>query len=833
MISSIDQFSLSIVPSDDPNSIYIKLVNLIVEYLGYDYAWIGYVNDLTQEIKAEYAYNNNFDYVKNLVIKIDDANYKKSLTGRAVIAKNYAVINNVETDDTMPDFKEKLLKNNFFSVGAFPLIMYGHVRGVIDVYSAKKGAFDSIKANSIFNLMHYVSYVATYSKSLKRLLTISEMAESILFSITERYEKSRTSFDIDIKEYLNNIENDLGSDFIEVLEYDNDKKEIIEAIFSKGWDYNIGISSVTPAPTVFVQKRILKNRLDSYDYSEDEFATDVYKKMGVRDIILYAFEGTGNKRYLAVTGVIDRRFEFRKQDLEFFKDAINLFVANFEINQLFNRLSSSLELLENRENLVNKLIGFGIVSINLTDKTVTLYNDYFASIFGMEKFSKPINLDELYESVKSASMDKNLIYNIFNIYIRNTYISTIDKVEFVLQNGKTISMQSNIFTTKDNKTIRLIIFEDITDFKINIKKLEDLNKKLNLLNELSYKLSMVFTLEYAIKTFAEGLYSIKKDDGGRVDFLHINIFDTVNKKTVTSLIYSRNENESKEDRTSVNSRNSGRVIVTTNNINYEDYLSNCKLLKNEKNRNKGGTVDNCEFHGAAGSYTCFVLKMSDEVVGTVSVDSEDKNFFSKEILDLIKEIINIASSVFAKLILIETNKELAITDSLTEIYNRRFMYEFAKREIVVAFRNSTDLSIAMLDIDKFKDINDDYGHHIGDILLTEFTGNLKNVLMRKQDIITRYGGDEFVLIFPNTDKENAVNLMEKLRIYIKNKIYNFEGNINLNITVSIGLSSLRSLPDGKNIKNGSDPDDILNRLLKIADDNLYRAKDLGRDRVIG
>jgi len=161
------------------------------------------------------------------------------------------------------------------------------------------------------------------------------------------------------------------------------------------------------------------------------------------------------------------------------------------------------------------------------------------------------------------------------------------------------------------------------------------------------------------------------------------------------------------------------------------------------------------------------------------------------------------------------------------------MYEFAKREIVRAHRNSSDLSFAILDIDKFKNINDNYGHNIGDVMLTKFTDDLKNILMRKQDIITRYGGDEFVMILPDTDKENALNLMEKLRIYIKNKIYNFEDNLNLNITVSIGVSSLMSLPDGKNIKNNGDPEDILNSLLKIADDNLYIAKDAGRDKVVG
>ncbi len=211
---------------------------------------------------------------------------------------------------------------------------------------------------------------------------------------------------------------------------------------------------------------------------------------------------------------------------------------------------------------------------------------------------------------------------------------------------------------------------------------------------------------------------------------------------------------------------------------------------------------------------CFPLKISDELGGTISIDSEDKNFFTQEIIDLIKEIINMASPVFAKLILIETNRELALTDSLTGI----------------------DLSFAILDIDKFKNINDNYGHNIGDIMLVEFTNDLKSVLLRKQDIITRYGGDEFVVVLPDTSKEKAVNLMEKLRVYIENKIYTTKENLNLTITTSIGVSDLDQFfydksaeNDGKNI----DPDEILNVMLKIADDNLYRAKELGRNKVVG
>ena len=161
------------------------------------------------------------------------------------------------------------------------------------------------------------------------------------------------------------------------------------------------------------------------------------------------------------------------------------------------------------------------------------------------------------------------------------------------------------------------------------------------------------------------------------------------------------------------------------------------------------------------------------------------------------------------------------------------MYEFAKREIIRAHRNSTNLSMAILDIDKFKSINDNYGHQVGDSMLAKFAVDLGNILMRGQDIIARYGGDEFVIILPDTDKQNAVNVMEKLRNYFKSKTYNFENNISISITVSSGVSSVKHPLKLKITDNNSAASDILNELLKVADENLYRAKDLGRDRVVG
>ncbi|MHB8292827.1 MAG: cache domain-containing protein, partial [bacterium] len=582
IVSSIDEFSKNISTYDDVSSLTLKLINLIVEKMGYSYSWFGVLDESNKEVKIISSYDNNdSNYIKNLILKYDNSKYSENLTARAIKSKSYTIINNVETDLTIPLYKERLLEYKFLSLGAFPIICDADLIGILAVYSTKKDAFDSITAGTIFNLTNYVAYVLTYLKKFKRSLILSEMAESIMFSIIAKNQKGIENQQslltiFDKKEFLNNMECSLETDFVEFIIYDRAKNEIKDAVFSKRWDDNIGVSSITPAPTAFVQKRIANNMLDAYDYQSDEFATEIFKNMMVRDIIIYAFEGPKNIKYLAVTGVKNRRKIFRGVDMDFFKDGINLFVSYYEIDILFENLESLLNLLENRENLISKMVAFGVVSINLTNKTVNIYNDYFAQVFNIDKFLTPISLNEFFESIKVQFEDETFADDIFQLYIANIYATAIESVKINLKSGIILNMKSNLFLTKDNKVIRLLIFENITNSENYIKTLKKMNDKLNLLYDIANQLSTVFTLEYALKIFAHGLYLVKNEKGDAVSSLHINLFDTVNKQTVTSLICAIKGEEA--DDTELYRK----MIIDTNNINYDDYFPNCKLLKNGK-----------------------------------------------------------------------------------------------------------------------------------------------------------------------------------------------------------------------------------------------------------
>ena len=163
------------------------------------------------------------------------------------------------------------------------------------------------------------------------------------------------------------------------------------------------------------------------------------------------------------------------------------------------------------------------------------------------------------------------------------------------------------------------------------------------------------------------------------------------------------------------------------------------------------------------------------------------------------------------------------TDPLTGIYNRRFMEKRLAEEISKARRYNFELSVLLFDLDYFKRVNDEYGHQAGDQVLIEFSA-LVNEQLRDSDILSRYGGEEFIIIAPNTGPANAALLAERLRARIEAQEFlkDHDGiqQTELHITVSIGLVSF------------GDGNDNEETLIGNADRNLYQAKDEGRNRVV-
>jgi len=159
-------------------------------------------------------------------------------------------------------------------------------------------------------------------------------------------------------------------------------------------------------------------------------------------------------------------------------------------------------------------------------------------------------------------------------------------------------------------------------------------------------------------------------------------------------------------------------------------------------------------------------------------------------------------------------------DSLTGIYNRRFMEECIKRNIKELSRSNSVISVLMMDVDFFKKYNDTYGHTAGDICLQAIAETLSKCITREDDFVARYGGEEFIIVLPNTDENGACIMAAKVNEkMIERNIPHEKSEVAGYITISIGITSARV----KHTHQGAD-------YIKCADDALYISKQAGRNR---
>lgn len=168
---------------------------------------------------------------------------------------------------------------------------------------------------------------------------------------------------------------------------------------------------------------------------------------------------------------------------------------------------------------------------------------------------------------------------------------------------------------------------------------------------------------------------------------------------------------------------------------------------------------------------------------------------------------------------LEENVEMAITDSLTGLYNRRYMEGHLKTLVEEAVQRGKPLSLLVADIDFFKSVNDTHGHDAGDEVLKDFSERLRQNI-RGIDLACRLGGEEFVVMMPDTDLTKAYVVAERLRQCIAERPFQLTGDTRIQITASVGVASLEGV------------DDTPDALLKRSDQALYCAKRDGRNRVV-
>lgn len=269
-------------------------------------------------------------------------------------------------------------------------------------------------------------------------------------------------------------------------------------------------------------------------------------------------------------------------------------------------------------------------------------------------------------------------------------------------------------------------------------------------------------------------------------------------------------------------------------------LQHCRDSRGEPRFLQAGTSDE------VGSLICVPVLFADKVLGVVNVSHRRANAFS----DAHERLLAVFASFLGQILsnwryyhqmeaeihrrtqeleaalaeaeeLKRRYQHLSIVDELTGIHNRRFFFPEAHAALASAVRYGQTFSIMMVDLDHFKQINDVYGHGMGDKVL-QVTAALLKGQTREGDIIARFGGEEFVLALPNTDLDGARQLADRVLASLRSLAFNATGKT-VRVTTSIGISSLTG-------NESPDRPDLLETLLRQADQALYFGKAQGRDQ---
>ena len=212
------------------------------------------------------------------------------------------------------------------------------------------------------------------------------------------------------------------------------------------------------------------------------------------------------------------------------------------------------------------------------------------------------------------------------------------------------------------------------------------------------------------------------------------------------------------------------------------------------------------------SYVILPLNSRGRSIGVLALGSAQSGAYNEETLASVQPLADSVALAFENVRLFQKTRELSITDEVTPLYNFRFFHQILDRELKLVDRYKSLLSLLFLDLDRFKPINDQYGHLRGSRVLRE-VGFLLRAAVRETDYPARYGGDEFVVILPQTDGEQGRALAEKLRRLIADHTFLQEEGINATIGASCGVATYPTEARSKE------------SLIRLADERMYGDKD--------
>lgn len=446
-------------------------------------------------------------------------------------------------------------------------------------------------------------------------------------------------------------------------------------------------------------------------------------------------------------------------------------------------------------------------------------------------------LEEIIKKLKNnghSGWEIELQLQLIEFYIEDKKIEnamkTINRVDYLLQTLSNLKFEKKIYfykskimeITKDYKKAYEYYkkyFELNEAFKnqesisavdkIIRNHMEETIKKLNGIADIGKKITAMTNFDEIVDT----VYDVAED------ILDAKVFGIgiLENEYIDFKFYVENMQEHSQGKIYLNNPNSfvakslrenKEIIIKNLNIEYKRYVSSIVPIKKFKNDKD------------IKSMIVLPLRVGDNVVGVITAQNYEIDGYSPENIETLRIISSYIAIAFKNARQAKELERLAITDTLTGIYNRRYFNDKLREFFEQIEFSGKDISLIIVDIDYFKNINDTYGHKIGDLFLKKLTEKMIEVFSNASEVISRIGGEEFAVIFYDKSREDVFILAEKLRCEIESLKMNIDGNF-VGITVSLGISDTR-------IKGIMNPD----ILFKNSDDALYIAKERGRNIVI-
>jgi diguanylate cyclase (GGDEF)-like protein len=245
----------------------------------------------------------------------------------------------------------------------------------------------------------------------------------------------------------------------------------------------------------------------------------------------------------------------------------------------------------------------------------------------------------------------------------------------------------------------------------------------------------------------------------------------------------------------------GSVVLNDTSVLQRDLLHSHRFIEDMRLLEEG-----------VRSYMILPLHARGHSIGVLALASRESRAYDDAAVARVQPVADAVALAFENVRLFQKTRELSITDEVTPLYNVRFFHQILDRELKLVDRYKSVLSLLFIDMDRFKPINDRYGHLRGSRVLRE-VGFLLRSAVRETDYPARYGGDEFVVILPQTDAAAAKLLAEKLRALIEEHVFLQEEGINAHVGASFGVATY---PDEAHSKES---------LIRLADERMYRDKD--------